>query len=359
MTDHSTIQLKVNLIKYNRGPGFWKFNCSLLSDEDFKEGIQSTISRTVVENPNTDPGLLWDTIKLNIRGFCIRYSARKKRSETNIISALEKRLCNLEQRLHSTFQEYIPNEIAQIKSDIENIVIKKLAGSIIRSRVQWVEQGEKPTKFFLDLEKRNYETKCINSLKLSDGSTVYNTKDILNEQLRFYTELYTTNGYDDIYENEFFDLNAPSLTEVETMTLDRVITEADLLEAIKSSPKNKSPGSDGLPIEFYCTFWDSLKNYMLKFVHHSFVTGNLPLTCRQGIITLLPKKDKNRSLLKNWRPLSLLNCDYKCIAKIIAFRIKTILPKIINNDQTGFMKGRFIGENIVKLLDIMEFAEKN
>ena len=72
----------------------------------------------------------------------------------------------------------------------------------------------------------------------------------------------------------------------------------------------------------------------------------LPLFQRRGLSTLLPKKNKPGNLLKNWRPITLLNCDYKIAAKSIANRIKKFLPNIINNDQTGFLKNRFIGENI-------------
>ena len=70
----------------------------------------------------------------------------------------------------------------------------------------------------------------------------------------------------------------------------------------------------------------------------------------RGLITLIPKKNKPANFLKNWRPIILLNCDYKIAAKSIASRIRKVLPKIINNDQTGFLKNRFIGENI-RLLD--------
>lgn len=67
---------------------------------------------------------------------------------------------------------------------------------------------------------------------------------------------------------------------------------------------------------------------------------------RKGVITLVPKKDKDKTNLKNWRPISLLNCDYKLVAKVLANRIIDILPKLINPDQTGYIKERFIGENI-------------
>ena len=71
---------------------------------------------------------------------------------------------------------------------------------------------------------------------------------------------------------------------------------------------------------------------------------------RRGIIKLIPKKDAEPYFVKNWRPITLLKCDYKIAAKAIANRLKNVLPKLINSDQTCFLKGRFIGENI-RLVD--------
>ena len=84
------------------------------------------------------------------------------------------------------------------------------------------------------------------------------------------------------------------------------------------------------------------------------------MTQRRGVIKLIPKKDAELYFIKNWRPITLLNTDYKLAAKSIANRIQLILPNLINHDQTGFLKGRFIGENI-KLIDcIFQYAtEKN
>ena len=91
----------------------------------------------------------------------------------------------------------------------------------------------------------------------------------------------------------------------------------------------------------------------------AYDTGTLSITQRRGIIKLVPKKDSEPHLIKNRRPLSLLNCDYKIAAKAIANRIKSVTSKLINNDQTGFIKGRFIGENITLIDNIINYASEN
>ena len=107
----------------------------------------------------------------------------------------------------------------------------------------------------------------------------------------------------------------------------------------------KTPGTDGLAAEFYKVLRKDISSILISTLNFAYESGQLSVTQKRGIIKLIPKKDAHPSLIKNWRPLTLLNCDYKIAAKSIANRLKSVIPNLINNDQTGFIKGRFIGEN--------------
>ena len=100
----------------------------------------------------------------------------------------------------------------------------------------------------------------------------------------------------------------------------------------------KCPGTDGLTTEFYKAFWAELLPYYRESLVFSFQAGELSLEQKRGIVTLIPKKDVDRKFLKNWRPISLLNVDYKITSKVIANRMKKVLPDLINNSQTFFLK---------------------
>ena len=89
----------------------------------------------------------------------------------------------------------------------------------------------------------------------------------------------------------------------------------------------------------------------------AFESGNMSTSKRQALITLIDKKDKDRSLLDNWRPISLLNTDVKILSKALAFRIKKVLPNIIYHNQSGYVEGRYIGETIRTIYDIMDFTK--
>ena len=96
---------------------------------------------------------------------------------------------------------------------------------------------------------------------------------------------------------------------------------------------------------------------MVQSFNYAQEEGRLNITQRQGIIKVLPKKKKDRIYLENWRPVTLLNVDYKLATKLIAHRVAKILPKLINEDQTGYVKGRYIGQNIRLIKDEMKLTD--
>ena len=108
------------------------------------------------------------------------------------------------------------------------------------------------------------------------------------------------------------------------------------------------------------TQWKELHLDMIKSFNFAFDTGTLSISQRRGVITLIPKPNKDATSLENLRPISLLNVDYKILTKTIAKKLEKVLPKIINPDQTGYVEGRYIGENVRLISDIMSYAnEKN
>ena len=107
-------------------------------------------------------------------------------------------------------------------------------------------------------------------------------------------------------------------------------------------------------VEFYTYFVDLLGNDLIASFNETQEKGELSISQRRGIITLIPKEDWSPLDLSDWRPISLLTVDLKIGSKAIAKRIEPTLPNLIHCDQTGFVKGRYIGENIRLISDIMD-----
>ena len=117
----------------------------------------------------------------------------------------------------------------------------------------------------------------------------------------------------------------------------------------------KSPGSAGLTTEFYNFFFELLGQELVDSLNHAFKTGEMSISQKRvGIISLIPKKDKNKDFLDNWRPILLLNTDHKITRKAIAARVAKVLPSLMHGDQTGYVKGRLIGQIIRLTLDIID-----
>ena len=120
---------------------------------------------------------------------------------------------------------------------------------------------------------------------------------------------------------------------------------------------NKSPGNDGLTKEFYIAFWKKISKPLLDYYKYSQDVKSLSNSQRQAIITLLEKPGKDRSYLRNWRPISLLNLDYKLLTKVLGSRVKNVLPSIISDCQTGYVLNKSINDSVRIVQDIINYTE--
>ena len=119
--------------------------------------------------------------------------------------------------------------------------------------------------------------------------------------------------------------------------------------------KRKAPGSDGLPMEFYVKFWDLLGADLVYVLNSCYRVRCLALSQRSGVISFSFKKGDHLGI-RNWRPISHLNVDYKLAARVIAGRLLKVINLVVNNDQTCGVPGRFIGENVAFLRDVVDYA---
>ena len=191
-----------------------------------------------------------------------------------------------------------------------------------------------------------------------DNCTLTNVKDILNAQSSFFKKLYEKRETQQSSFN-FFNTNMNTLNEIDKVKCEGILSEYECYISLKGMQNNKSPGSDGITTEFYKIFWNDIKKYLINSLNYSCQKGELTELQKQGVITLLPKSGKDINNLNNWRPISLLNVDYKIATKAIANRIKPTLNTIISQAQTGFIKDRYIGENIRLLHEVLEYIDEH
>ena len=148
-----------------------------------------------------------------------------------------------------------------------------------------------------------------------------------------------------------------SLTDYERQMCEGLFTLDELFVALKGLQTGKTPGSDGLSTEFYLCFWDDLGELLLFVLNESFHADSLAKSQYEGLLRLIHKKD-DRRLPKNWRPISLLNTDYKLASKVITERLKKVMASIVHQDQTCGVLGRTIFSNLHLVRDVLDFIDK-
>ncbi|XP_059067540.1 uncharacterized protein LOC131858343 [Cryptomeria japonica] len=145
------------------------------------------------------------------------------------------------------------------------------------------------------------------------------------------------------------------LDSVDSLSLSKMIFVDEIIGAIKSLKDDKAPGPDGFSVEFYKANISWISKDLLDIYNEAMRVGTLSSKINRGIIMLLPK-DGDKTLIRNWRPITLLNVSYKILAKILAIRLVHILTKIVSATQTGFIKGRYILENLITAWEAMDWA---
>ena len=176
---------------------------------------------------------------------------------------------------------------------------------------------------------------------------------ILKEQQNFYQKLYSK---DPAIEFKLVNETDKKISEAQKQRLNEKLEDKELEDAMHSLKNNKCPGSDGLSVEFYKSCWSSMKHLALPMFRETIEKGRLGTSARRGLMQLIPKKGKDCRYIKNMRPLMLLNVDYKILATAVASRLQSVLPDIIGEQQTGFMEGRSIHNNLRRTMDILNWV---
>ena len=370
-TDHSFVGIELNIDESDRGKGFWKFNTSLLKNKEYIEIVKAEIKKTVADytmmGKNNESlltisnQLLFEMIKLNIRGVTIPYASRLKKKRNMLEHELVVKIGDLENQL-SSVQNFetseIVIEIQKCKEKLQQIRQTAVQGMLLRSKTDLYELNEKPTQFFCNLEKKNYVNKTIYKINTGD-KIVTEPRSILDELKKFYMNLYRSkrDTHQSFNKKPFLDGDLKTLNEEDKELCEGLVKVNEVKNVLRAMANNKSPGSDGYPAEFYKFFWSDIGVYVLNSLNEAFQVGELSQTQKQGIISLIPKGDKPREYIKNWRPISLINVDCKLLSGVLAQRLKSVIPKIIGNEQKGFLGQRYIGENIQTVYDLMEYLE--
>ncbi|KAJ8050132.1 hypothetical protein HOLleu_03212 [Holothuria leucospilota] len=302
-------------------------NTEILREADYREQFKARYEGWRTLRPAFSTGLeWWDNVKSRIKQFTVQYCvARARRRREEFLS-----LCSRERNGDSSALHAIQQYLDQ-----------KLRGARVRARVHCVEAEEKPTiTFYRDVTKYAIDRR-IKRVRDVHGVVQKDPLDIVEVFKSYYEQLYTRADVDEGLQQSLVDNIDKTPSKEQNDELGSPLTVDELWKAVAKVKGGKAPGSDGIPVEFYKCFWGTVGHDLRDVFVSAFLAGSLSPSQRTGVITLLPKSGGPLEP-KNKRPITLLNVDYKILAKTLCNRLGAVMPDLVGPFQTCAVRGHSI-----------------
>ena len=224
-----------------------------------------------------------------------------------------------------------------------------------KSRIRWLHEGDANTRFFHKAVLAHHATNIIRMLRDQEGVRTENVDQIKGMLVTYYTHLFGTPNDDVVpFSVERIQSLHPfrcghSLANQLTM----IPSEEEITQVIFSMPKNKAPGPDGFPVEFYLENWSLVKDSTVAAIREFFLTGHLLKGFNATAICLIPKV-VGADQLTQFRPVACCTTIYKVITRLISTRLKMFIGQAVQANQVGFIKGRLLCENVLLASELVD-----
>lgn len=347
ISDHTPITLMLSNKKHTKIKQRWRMNTSLLQDKEFNEYFERewTSFLEINDTPSISASTLWETTKVVLRGKIISYSTYKHKTNQKQEEDLENKLKILNNTYSQNSSEQTLTEINKIKYKLEEIILKV---QFQKQRLKFLhfEHNDKSGKYLANLLKQNKEKTLITTIKNSENK-IHNPQEINKTFRTFYKSLYSNKQKENRRKTDLFlkSTGIPTLNPTQIQTLEEPLTVEEYRKALFSLSNNKAPGLDEYPSEFYKHFWPIISPLFSRMKEDVKIQSTIPQYMNTALITVLLKPNKDPSLCSSYHPLSLINTDMKIISKALATRLESVMPTLIHQDQTGFIKGRNSSNN--------------
>ncbi len=361
-SDHGAIQTVVNF-DLDKGRGMFKPNLAFLDNLELRSSFEAELYLALADsNPEWNPHMKLEFAKVMIRSKAAEFSLKFKKktddkhdsliAEVNKLLDLKKEMLN--DNNHSLLKyvsvDEVDKDLFRIELELDRILQEKTKMLAAKSRIKWLELGEKSNKYFLNLNKSYHNTSYFKSFIVDNGE-VFESKSKINAVHDFYSSLY--NNHDNADSSNFLsNLDIKQLTSENNELLKSPLTKDELKVVLKACGDTAS-GPDGIGYKLIKTCWSFYGDILLNSWNHAISTSMLAPSHRESVICLLGKKGKDKRHIGNLRPITLSNCDIKVITKAITKRCSSMINHILNPLQTAYIPGRIVHDNL-RMIDIVK-----
>ena len=348
-TDHKGILVTLGESDLPSSNTSWKLNDSLLATVQFKQAILDLIDFTktaITTHPNIQT--VMDNFRNTVKIIAQHFGRVRKTYIHKQITAIQNMLLAAPKLKQTNIQEHtrLTEALDQLRGEIYE-------GARIRSNNTTL--NNKPSKKDIALETGSRNRKKISAIKNETGDTITDQTGITAAFKSFYQKLYSKEPTDKDIQMTYLQY-VKKIRDDDRDFIDSDITMTDLRKALNEMNENSAPGPNGLTVKFYKTFFTELSPLLLKMIDRAISGEGLSAELKQSHITLIPKDSGDPLLTKNYRPISLLNIEYKLITKVLANKITPFLESIVNPDQAAAIKDRNIQNHNHLIRDIITLA---
>ena len=190
ISDHKAVLIRLDKTQLPRGAGYWKLNTSHLDDTKYVSSVKNIIKETIKKyDLIEDKRLVWDMVKILVREYSIEYSVQKANAQRSETVTLEKQINILDIALEKYCCKEFERKRDELKTELSRRLLEKSKGAQIRARAKYIEEGERSTSYFFNLEKHHQKQSVVT--KLASGNTEYTDNTaILHHMTSFYKSLY-------------------------------------------------------------------------------------------------------------------------------------------------------------------------
>uniref|UniRef100_A0A670INW4 Reverse transcriptase domain-containing protein n=1 Tax=Podarcis muralis TaxID=64176 RepID=A0A670INW4_PODMU len=357
ISDHNPIKMELKGLEERIFR--WRMKDYLLDDQEIVEKAQKRLTEYFKDNLNkgTKTKVVWDASKAVMRGFFIQQNAIKNKGREKGGKDILKQIMDNEQKLvKKPNNKRIKENIKVLQSQFAMLINREVEWNIKKLRQRSFEFANKSGKLLAWQIKKRKEQSTINKIAV-DGEEITNPKEIRKAFLDYYRGLYKNRERNNLRKIERFlkEKKVQKIPIEKKEQLNTPIEIEEIKEVIKELKGGKAPGPDGFTASYYKEMEFVLLTPLKEVMNNILKEREIPETWKDAFITLIPKQDSDLLQVKNYRPISLLNIDYKIFAGILARRMKNILLENIHGDQAGFLPGRQMKDNIRNIRNIIEY----
>ena len=247
------------------------------------------------------------------------------------------------------------SRVKALTVEIQDLMEKEEVMWYQRVKNDWLKFGDQNTKYFHCRATDRNKRKFISGLEDEQGNWVEGEDQIGVLITRYYASLFQSGNPTNL--DSVLNVVEKRVSDEMNAELLKPFVEAEVQLALKQMDANTAPGPNGLPPLFYKQFWGKIGREVTDAILFVLNTGNIPTNLNHTFITLIPKVHSPRKV-SEFRPISLSNVLYKLIAKVLANRLKPLLPKVISKTQSAFMSKRLITNNILIAHETLHYLKE-